>query len=366
MSAGRERALGPLGLGVVAGVVTAAMVVAWVVAQDGRKTGPDTYVSTFASTSRPFDVALATGDGQAFAAIATDPTLSRPDVYVTGAREAAYRAQRPLAGYAAWVLSLGRPRLVGPALAALYVVGQVAAVAAAAALLGRRGARRELALIVVVLPPSLSALLWFGPEPVGLAFALGGVLLWERRTPGSAWGAAALFALSGLTRESNLAVPLGLGLAGLLGRTRPFSDLVKLAVAPAAWAAWAVVVRARLGWWPWATGACRVSETPFGGLGTGADHWPSPPVGEVGLIVVLAVVVSACLLWRRGDDLTWVVVVLAVLAAFLGDCVWRRWEDFSRPLLPLYALGLLALASPGRPRPGVSGDRQVAPSPVRR
>src|SRR5438067_1853753 len=40
-----------------------------------------TYVSTFTHVTHPLDVMLATGDGQAYAAIARDPTLARSAVF---------------------------------------------------------------------------------------------------------------------------------------------------------------------------------------------------------------------------------------------------------------------------------------------
>ena len=323
------------------------MVWAWVESREGDTTGTDTYVRTFANTSRPLDVALATGDGQAFAAMAMDPGMSRPEVYVTGVPEAAYRAQRPLAGYAAWALSLGRPRLVAPALAALFVAGQAAAVAAAAVLLRRRAGRPELALLLVALPPSLAALQWLGPEPVGLAFLLAGVVAWEGRMERSAWVAAALFTLAGFTRETNLVVPMTLGLAGLFKQSRPVPELLTLATPGVAWVGWAAVVHARLGEWPWTAGDCRLS-LPFAGLLRGAELWPSPPVMDVALLASVVAVTIACLAMRRGDDLTWVVVGFALFISLVGDCVWAEWEHFTRPLLPFYALGILALATPAR------------------
>jgi hypothetical protein len=33
----------------------------------------------------------------------------------------------------------------------------------------------------------------------------------------------------------------------------------------------------------------------------------------------------------------------ALLGLLMGEAVWQRWQDFSRPLLPLYVLGLLAV-----------------------
>lgn len=345
MTVGSDILRRPAGLALLAALVTAAMAWAWVESREGDTTGPDTYVRTFASTSRPVEVALATGDGQAFAAMAMDPTMARPEVYVTGVPEAAYRAQRPLAGYAAWALSLGRPRLVAPVLAVLFVVGQALAVAAAAVLLRRRGGRPELAILVAALPPSFAALQWFGPEPLGLAFVLAGVLAWERRSGRSVWAATALFTLAGLTRETNLVVPIALGLVGLVRRSRPTSELLALATPGVAWLAWAVVVNARLGVWPWAAGECRLS-LPLVGLRGGAEMWPSPPVVDVVLLLSIAAVAVACVLMRRADDLTWVVVGFVVFISLVGDCVWAEWEHFTRPLLPFYVLGIVALATP--------------------
>jgi hypothetical protein len=343
---------GAAALGVVAAVVTAAMVWAWVASREGDTTGPDTYVRTFANTSRPLEVALATGDGQAFAAMAMDPGMSRPEVYVTGVPEAAYRAQRPLAGYAAWALSLGQPRLVAPALAALFVAGQAAAVAAAAMLLRRRGARPQLALMLVALPPSLAALQWLGPEPLGLAFVLFGIVAWERRTGSGSWLAAAMFTLAGLTRETNLVVPMALGLAGLMRRSRPFPELATLALPGVAWVGWAAVVHARLDAWPWTAGDCRLS-LPLVGLSSGAELWPSPPVVDVALLLSFVAVAVACVAARRRDDLAWVAVGFVFLIALAGDCVWADWEHFTRPLLPLYALGIVTLATPDRSTPAL-------------
>lgn len=342
----------PVGLALVAGVLAAGMVWLRLGALEGVTTHGRTYVRTFAFNSRPVEAALATGDGQAFAAIAMDPTLSRPEVFVDGAPEMAYRAQRPLAAYAAWLLSAGRPGLVAPALAGLFVLGQALAVGTAAALLRRRRGRPEIALLVVVLPPSIAALEWFGPEPLGLGLVLGGIVLWDRRTWRAAWAAAALLTLAALTRETNLVVPIGLGAVALARRDRPMPMTMTLATPALAWLGWGAVARARLGSWPWAAGACRVSETPLGGLLDGARHWPSSAAVEVSLVAVVALVALACLVLRPGDDLTLVAAGFAVLAAFMGDCVWRRWEDFSRPLLPLMALGLVVLTTRAAgPRP---------------
>lgn len=351
---GGGRWTAPVALGLLAGCIVAAMALLRIESMTGAVTRPDTYVRTFGGVSRPIDVALATGDGQAFAAMAMDPTMARPDVYPTGRREAAYRAQRPFAGYAAWLLSAGRPRLVAPALAVLFVVGQALATATAAVLLRRRGGRPELALLLVVVPPSLAALQWLGPEPIGLAFVLAGAIWWERGTDKAAVVAAVLFSLAGLTRETNLLVPMALGLAGFVLRRRPLRQLVPLALPGAAWLAWSGVVHARLGVWPWSGGSCRLSG-PVSGLLAGVDEWPAAPVAEVASLASFVLIAVGCAVWRPRDEFTWVVVACALATLFLGPCVWESWQHFTRTLLPLYGLGMVVLATRRRPSTPLAG-----------
>src|SRR4029077_479385 len=89
-------------LGIIGGLVTAALLGAFFVraAQYGSAEGTP-YVVGF-PTSGALNVMLAPGDGQAVAALATDPSLSRPQQFAGQTAdtrvgvEAAYRAQRPL------------------------------------------------------------------------------------------------------------------------------------------------------------------------------------------------------------------------------------------------------------------------------
>ena len=57
------------------------------------------------------------------------------------------------------------------------------------------------------------------------------------------------------------------------------------------------------------------------------------------LVVALVLVVFA--LVKRADALSVVVLAYGLFAAVLGTVVWHRWQDFGRPLLPLYTYGLL-------------------------
>lgn len=360
MSGRRPMSGRPLGLALLGAVLSTAMVLLWLAGLAGTTTGGGLYVRTFDYTDAPLEVAIARGDGQAYAAIATDPTLSRPAVFRGGAEEAAYRAQRPLLSYAAWALSGGRSQLVPLALAILFVAGQSLSIAAFATLLELRGSRPALALLLLALPPSLAALQWFGPEALGLGLVMGGLLALRRSGWRASAGAAVLFSLAGLTRESYLVVPLVLALLALVRRNRLVATGIIMAIPGILWLVWGSIVRVRLGSWPWAAGDCRLAERPFSGLMEGSRYWPPRPLLTAGVLLSIIVIICGCIVFRPRDDLTWIVVGFAVLGALMGDCVWRRWEDFSRPLLPLYAFGLLALL--GRPDSTTTGLPAQAPS----
>ena len=146
---------------------------------------------------------MAVGDGQAYGALAQDPTLARPEVFSGGANTAAYRYQRPVLGYLAWAASLGRPEWEPNAQGLLVVLGAAAAAAACAELLRRRGHNPLLALVVLLAPGMLSALQTLTAEPIALAFLTLGLLLWWD-DPRRATLAAVCFSLAALTRESSL------------------------------------------------------------------------------------------------------------------------------------------------------------------
>ena len=125
----------------------------------------------------PLELLLVQSDGQAFASLARDPTLARPEVFRTDA-EAAYRAQRPLVPYGAWALSLGRTGWVPPALAFLAVAGTGLAVAGVAQLLIDRRSPAKSSLLVLLFPGMYMALSYCGPEPLGLGLVVWGLVAW--------------------------------------------------------------------------------------------------------------------------------------------------------------------------------------------
>jgi hypothetical protein len=305
------------------------------------------YVTLFDRPVTGVEAVLGRGDGQAFAALAQDPTLARPQV-ILGHHEAAYRAQRPLAAYLAWAGSLGSADRVPWALAVLEMLGCGLAAGAVAGLLRRRGANPWFALAVI--PAGMAAVDGLTPELLALGFGAAGVAAWEKRRPG--WAALWLVA-AGLTRETMLIVPAVLAVEAVVrtwrgpmrGSERDELQGLAREVAPlaapfVAFGAWALVIRLRLGAWP-ADGSHGRIGRPFAGLLDAARTWSSPAEFVwLGLAVVL---IAVALLRARRDHLTWIAASYAGFALILGPDVWAQWKDFTRTLLPLYAFAAVAI-----------------------
>lgn len=334
-----------LRVGCAGAAVTALVVAGYLVRarQYGRVEG-EPYVVGF-PTSGALNVMLAQGDGQAFAQLATDPTLSHPEAFAgqTAATavgvEAAYRAQRPLLGYLAWALSRGQPELVGAALVVWAVAGGGLACGALAALIvDRGGGRPELALLVLGLPGSLLATSWLGPELAALGLAAAGWLWWDR---GRSLPAVAAFTAAALARESMLVVPAALG-AWCLFRQKVLKRALVLVVPAAVLGAWAALVRLRFGAWPSEADAGRIGP-PFVGLAGSLGAMSAVDLAFVLVNASLAVVVVR---FRR-DPLAWVVGLSLILASTAGWDVWLNRGSFNRVLLPAQAFAGVLIATSG-------------------
>jgi hypothetical protein len=333
--------------GLAAGLATLLLILVSVERTTASDPSGPAYVRTFDDARDPLEATLATGDGQAYAALARDPAMARPEVFYGGAREAAYRAQRPLAAYAAWLVAAGRPAMVPVALVVVAVVSAAGAAMALASLLRRRGVAAPLGAVVAILPPTLATAQWIGPDLLGVALVTAGVAAWPTRPR----PAAACFAGAGLARESLLLVPLVAAAHALVRRERRAAALAALAVTP--WMAWVAVVRWRLGYWPWAASGGRLGG-PLTGIVDAVPRWASP-ADELACILLAGAFVAVAL--RRQRDLAALVVIAyAGFAMIMGTNVWLRWQDFVRPLAPLYVLGVVvAVARPRRTSANAAG-----------
>jgi hypothetical protein len=277
---------------------------------------------------------LGAGDGQAYAAIARDPSLGRPE-RLASTPEFAYRAQRPLFGEAAWLVSLGEPNRVPFALATLAALAAGLAVIALGALLARRGIPPRFALGIFVVPAVVGVVWGMTPELLELALITAGVLAWTAKPRRRVGLAVVAFTLAALTRESMLLVPLTLVLLELWREpSRATARYVSPLVAPfAAYGAWIAFVRVRVGYWPFAARSNRLTFIPFSGLVHAIEH-SSDGWTTLAWIVIGVIVAFAALTLGRRDEWYAVAVAFLLLAPFLGSDVWRRPADFGRVLLP--------------------------------
>lgn len=333
------------------------------------RSGPVPYVELYWPPETPAEVIVNQGDGQAFAALAQDPLLRRPEAFGGDDAEAAYRAQRPLLGWLVWATSAGQAEAVPGVLLAWAVAGAVALAWGTRVLAARFGRRWDLAALAVLLPGSVAVLDWTGPE--GLAAGAALLALWWWRRSARSW-AVVLLVVASLLRETMVLVAVAIGVWELVRDPRGWRSLVPLLAAPLAVLAWWEALRWRFDALP--TDAASAGEgrlgVPFAGLVGGIGYWDT--ADAVVAFVLAALLVAA--VWqhrsagRQGDGLLWAVVgVYGLLGILLGTEVWKRWQDFGRALLPLSAVAfVLALPVSSTP-PGAAvagaGDRLAVTDP---
>jgi hypothetical protein len=127
----------------------------------------------------------------------------------------------------------------------------------------------------------------------------------------------------------------------------------------AVFAAWVLVLRARIGTWTWEQPHDRTS-TPFDGLLDAFD----PVSGRITIGVGIAVGLCALCLWlARSDVLTWIALAFAAFATTFAGQVWTG-AGYERTLLPLYTLGGIA-ALAGLRRRTESQPASVEPGSIR-
>jgi hypothetical protein len=202
---------------------------------------------------------------------------------------------------------------------------------------------------------------------IALAFVTLGLLAWLPARRRGAW-AVLWFSLAALTRESSLVAPAALVVVEVVSAWGELNGAWVRRIAPllapfGVYGARLLVLRERLGAWPFAGRSERMSAIPLGGLIDAASGFADPRRSWMWLLVG-AVLLAAAIARRGPDPLRAVVVAFAIFGAFMGAAVWHRWQDFSRPILPLYAYGFLvvvtsAVASFGARDAGSTAERDT-------
>ncbi len=333
-------------VGFVAAVMAGVVVGAAIASQPSPCCfGKRPYVSLYDRPLSRVNAVLAEGDGQAFAAIARDPLLRRPGVMAEG--EFSYRAQRPVWAYLDWVAALGQPNLTAWALAALTVLSCAGASVVIGLLLVERGTSPWWSLGLPVV--ALEALREFTPELLALALFGAGLCLWQRDR--RAWSIVAL-SLAVLTRETLLVGVVTLGAweclhtrrwgRGALRRAAP------LLVPTGTYVVWILVLEIRVGTLPFDRSQGRVG-LPGVGFITSLERGAAP-VELLTWAAAAVVLCAAALTVAHGDILAWITAAYVVFASMLGESVWSTNSGYTRTLLPLYALGGVAVVGGMRTR----------------
>ncbi len=287
--------------------------------------------------------ALVRGDGQIYAALATDPAVRHPGIVTGPSTEEAYRYQRPGYGWLAWIASAGRRDAVEWALIALTSLSVVGLVAITARWLIDREQDPRFALLLLVAPGVLVNLLWIGPEAFGtllVMVALRRLVPPDGSTRLQSVGlvAFACLAAAGLCRESLLLVPATLAVLCLVQRRWRLTLTLSATALP--YVAWVLVLRARIGAWPVGSVPGRLAPLPFVGMVRGLTTAGS--VEAVFAIVTLGVAVAALVIGRE-PILRLLIVTNLAFASMMGTAVWHRFDGFGRVLLPMTVFSLLSL-----------------------
>jgi hypothetical protein len=327
---------GLIAAAMVAGLAMTAMLV-WRYEATYTDPGMRAYTAAFDHPRTHAQTLIDGMDGQAYGQIAVDPTMADAAAEFGTPADAAYREARPAYGWVAFIAAGGGgPARVAATLLVLSVLS-VAALAAATGLLARRFGRPAAVGALVALLPG-AAITVFSPggaEAFGCALSITALVLWLDRRHAYA---IALFSLAGLTRETLLLFPLALAGWELWSR-RDRVAASRLAIPFAVYAAWIGVVYARVGAVPSSAGQGRL-DWPLLGLSRAVGHWSSMSVKVAIAIVVLAAFAAVRL---RHAALRWLLILHIAMATMLGELVWLSWKDFSRVLLPVAILGVVAL-----------------------
>ncbi len=342
----------------VAAFVVGASIMTAVVPPPGVDAGG--YISLYRPPRNGFESLLDQGDGQAYAALAQDPTLARPAEYFEKMERTPPLAARPVFWGSIWVLSLGQAGLVPAACVLVEMIAAGLLVVATARLIEQRRPAPPplLAPALLLLPGAFTSLRWFGPEVLALALVLLGLLAWTGDQAGRRGRTVglALFVAAALTRELTILVPFVLAVGELLPRPSwaRLRRVVPLALAPASYLVVNLGVTRRLGLS--AGDSTALLSLPWNALVPTAAKWDA--IDWVVALIGIGLVAAAFLRRRSSDVLAWMALAYAGLGVLLDAPPLQNWEGFSRVLLPMYVLALVALvgtsgaaAAPPRTRP---------------
>jgi hypothetical protein len=307
-----------------------------------------------AIVDRPVD-AILFGDGHAFAALASDPTMKRRDLFEGGASEGAYRAQRIALPLAAFAVTGGNRSTVPYALGAWNIIS-AGFLAAAVAVMARQAGRSVWwGVVIVGLPGTWGSLSWFGCELPAAALTAWTYLALRSPRHRAPMVAAVLAAGAMLTRETAALALVAMVFDQYIRRR--LASLIALGSSCVVAASWQVVLRVRFGEWGFLGSPDATLSVPFEGVVAAirggyanANWWVMFALTALVTVGALAAARLTTMPWR-----SWPVVTLSLhlfLAVVQGESVWKQWYYFTRPTLTATtAVVVIALHATSRRRP---------------
>jgi hypothetical protein len=306
-----------------------------------------TILSLFLLAGQGHDAFFSAGDSRYF-------LLTARDLFGTGhgfagvrdvvdvTTQVPYRYGRVGLPITAWVLTLGRPALVGWGMIAVNLAALTAIPGLVAVYLSDHRAPPIAAVFVFVLPGFLLLYGTVVSDPLVIALILTAYIL-----DGRSYRRSAIATLAFAILVKEVAV---LALVPLAWRALRRHDLRRVAVIASAvlpYAAWCLWVRLRIGAFPFlADTAPRRGALgpPFGGIRYTLDHWPYEGAAIFGLLIV-TIAVGASGAWvARRHQIGLLAALFTLLTLCLGPEGLRYVGETVRVFLLPQLFGGLALA----------------------
>ncbi|MDZ4857599.1 MAG: hypothetical protein SGI88_01350 [Candidatus Hydrogenedentes bacterium] len=289
-------------------------------------------------------------DGQFYYRLALDPFTDRVTDYGITLDLPAYRHQRLLYPLLAHVLAFGDAGYIPLCMLMINYFGVCAIAWSGSRLMQLYGLHAGWGLALACYPGFVLALARDFNEILAAALVIYALCLVYRQQH---WGAAGIFSLGVLTRETSVLVPVAIGITGIFARVRggPRQAIAPYILPVATGVAWQLYLR--YNWGHFAVSDTGTMGLPFvsfaQSLFAKTDFASGQQIaGFVQMLLVAVFAVAAGMAWRSSsarpyEKAAWLVYV--GLACIVSGNVWSEDWSFLRNLWELYAFGAIILAT---------------------
>jgi hypothetical protein len=283
-------------------------------------------------------------DGQFFYYIADDPFLQKRTF------RSPFRYQRIGYPVVVWAVSLGRRDWRPAAMVAVNIASVLVVAILSVYILGMLAPELSpwWALLCAINPSLLAAVELDLPEPLTLALALAGLLLYMRR---HIVAAAIFMAAALLTREVAILMLLPLVLAEIRARAIGNTVILLLAIVP--YLLWQLTLQSAFGHtglstsegnftWPFAGIRAVIAATREQSIRQAVVH--QGPILALAALMLLALGVALWRLGRRYNVFDGGIAIHSVAALFAAPVIWTAYSSAARVFGGLFPLAIFAYA----------------------